>query len=230
MALANGTYPFTLTATQANGTSYTLSSDLVIGDDVIVTLGTVPYNVTLNDFEQDKTVVLGSINQEQPTLYEVLPVVQNQEIVITLGSISSAVNVNNIIPVDEANIIVILDNISHTPVLDNINPVNSGNDITVELGSISNSTTLYNATPFIVAPIGSLSDTDITRIVDAIFSRIIEGSETLSDQLKLIRAMAVGNITQVDNQVFIKDSSGLSNRIVATVSGTDRTINTTNTN
>lgn len=53
MALANGAYPFTLTATQANGTSYTLASDLVIGDDVIVVLGTVNPSVTLNQIAQD---------------------------------------------------------------------------------------------------------------------------------------------------------------------------------
>ena len=64
---------------------------------------------------------------------------------------------------------------------------------------------------------GSLSDADIGRIVDAIFSRIVEGTETFSDQIRLIRAEAAGKVAVSGNTVTFRDAADTTDRITATV-------------
>ena len=63
----------------------------------------------------------------------------------------------------------------------------------------------------------TLTPQDITNIVDAIFARVIENSETFEEQMKLIRAEAAGKLAVSGNTVTIRDAADTKDRITATV-------------
>jgi len=70
----------------------------------------------------------------------------------------------------------------------------------------------------------TLTPQDLQNIVDGIFSRIIEDSETFEEQLKLIRAEAAGKLSVNGSTVTLRDAADTKDRITATVdSGGQRT-------
>jgi len=65
--------------------------------------------------------------------------------------------------------------------------------------------------------ISKLTEQDIQRIVDSIFSRVIENGETFEEAIRLIRAEAAGKLAVAGNTVTIRDAADSKDRITATV-------------
>ena len=72
-----------------------------------------------------------------------------------------------------------------------------------------------------------ITQADKDAIVAQVFSQIMAGTETFSEQIKLIRAEAAGSITVTGTENRIKSADGNKDRIVANADETGRTVTST---
>ena len=144
MALANGSYPITITATRSDGVTNTYDGNIVIGDDVFVTLGTITKSQTLHPLVFEQVVQLGHISNSQ-TLHPIDVDVEQTEIVVPLGTINNTQTLHpiNVSVPEPGEEIVTLGSITNTQILHDMTTQVDEAPIVVQLGSITNTQTLH---------------------------------------------------------------------------------------
>lgn len=156
MALANGTYPITITATRSDGVTNTYSGNIVIGNDVHTELGTISNTKTLHPLTSDIYVTLGNISRGQ-SLYAMSTLVDaGSEVNVQIGTITNDQVLYGIVsPVN-----ITLGTVTNDQVLYGITPT-----ITIALNTISNTQTLYPLPQSIVLGTITISLRGITRVI-----------------------------------------------------------------
>ena len=66
-------------------------------------------------------------------------------------------------------------------------------------------------------------DAGLTALKDAVFAEIIEGTLTLKDAIKLLLSVAVGKTSVAGSTFTFRDTTDATDRVVATVTSSERT-------